>query len=1009
MHEVAQLELLGKLLAQKSAADSAFVAPDVGAMDRKARNKLEKTLRRQLGLPKSDPRDAPDAQSTTTAGAAGGARSSSVKQRAVEHDARTCARLAAMLDAGLLPAKIADDAAKLSSRGRNPFSDAARVATSAMAAAAAAAGTSADAAADAASAPDLSPLTAAELAWAKAILKETRRAAKASQEAEQLARRIGRKRADVAERYRLPPELHIPQELILSNPVANARRVEKESKLFKYKRNAPNYAELVAKVRKEFLDALPTALGAGSTSGVDGNAQSVRSGWDANTTLTAVFEDEPPEQPQEKKDKEEVAAADEEEDGPPRKKSKQETKSGAVVVAATAAAAAPVGRLHESYRPRFVSSFSWLPERDSLRKASVDHLDPSSVLAYTASRMVQPGAPYAYLQPPLPLVFRPNLKGFEVDKPGIVALIMAARVAGVTFEESSGSSSGSAAAPAVAAAEADESASAKVKKEKKKRKKNPATDAAAFTVPPGSPNSSEPRIRFVSYRNNFRKFFNRRDAWRVDIQRVGRSIFLRRHLNYNYVNPFDVGHLFEQACKESNVLQAVAASHGIGAAKAALKAHGRKEDSTTHPYRAVVAAELNEFDLLTSIEIDLYQKHNATAAAAASAAEASPASAADAASSSGPSYTVPSGVSFPANPLDCFLELKTVKKQRWDKAKKSDVWVQTFLGGVTKTIVGYKQEHREANPREAKLARKRARAEAHRRGEEYVEEKRKGKVSQKAHMGAAALAAKEGADQPVEISEIHEARTSLLIDHHTKEQLMRRFYSLLRFLAQHVQEGKVYKLEHRRKEAVQTPAAPGKPFVHPSRAQANGDSTAAAAAAPTVPHVPHWRQTPLMQHASHSANWTIVLEEIDGAMETQPVLAPTMLTHVDRWAEQYKQEQEKRAAIAADIAANGSAQPHSHDESMSDVDDAKDKKKKKTIKSEKKSSDKSGSSKKKRKQEEAEEDNAAAADTTSDDKKKEKKKEKKSSSKSDKKKSSKKAKKEVKSESATGADSSDEE
>jgi len=372
-------------------------------------------------------------------------------------------------------------------------------------------------------------------------------------------------------------------------------------------------------------------------------------------------------------------------------------------------------------------------------------------------------------------------------------------------------------------------------------------------------------------------------------------------------------------------------------------------------------------------------------------------------------------VSFPANPLDCFLELKTVKKQRWDKAKKSDVWVQTFLGGVTKTIVGYKQEHREANPREAKLARKRARAEAHRRGEEYVEEKRKGKVSQKAHMGAAALAAKEGADQPVEISEIHEARTSLLIDHHTKEQLMRRFYSLLRFLAQHVQEGKVYKLEHRRKEAVQqqAPAAPGKPFVHPSRAQANGDSTAAAAAAPTVPHVPHWRQTPLMQHASHSANWTIVLEEIDGAMETQPVLAPTMLTHVDRWAEQYKQEQEKRAAIAADIAANGSAQPHSHadddDASMSDVDDAKDKKKKKTSKPQKKSSDKSGSSKKKRKQEETEEDDAAAADSTKDDKKKEKKKEKKSSSKSDKKKSSKKAKKEVKSESAAGADSSDEE
>jgi hypothetical protein len=919
-----------------------------------------------------------------------------------------------MLDAGLLPAKIADDAAKLSSRGRNPFSDAARVATSAMAAAAAAAGTSAPAAdAAAAGAPDLSPLTTAELAWAKAILKDSRRAAKASQDAENLARRIGRKRADVAERYRLPPELHIPQELILSNPVANARRVEKESKLFKYKRNAPNYAELVAKVRKEFLDALPTALGAGSTSGVDGNAQSVRSGWDAHTTLTAVFEDEPPEQPQEKKDKEtEEQAEAEEEDGPPRKKSKQESaSSSALVVAATPAAA----RLHESYRPRFVSSFSWLPENDSLRKASVDHLDPSSVLAYTASRMVQPGAPYAYLQPPLPLVFRPNQKGFEVDKPGIVALIMAARVAGVTFEE------GSAAAPqsAAAVAEADESASAKsAKKEKKKRKKDSsASSTASADIPPPSSTGDEPRIRFVSYRNNFRKFFNRRDHWRVDIQRVGRSIFLRRHLNYNYVNPFDVGHLFEQACKESNVIQAVAAAHGVGAGQAGAGKGGfkaRKEDSTTHPYRAVVAAELKEFDLLTSIEIDLYQKHNATAAAAASAAEASPAAASAAvavadSSSSSPGYTVPSGVSFPPNPLDCFLELKTVKKQRWDKAKKSDVWVQTFLGGVTKTIVGYKTEHRGLSERDAKRERKRARAEAHRKGEEYVEEKRRGKVSQKAHTSAAAVAAKEAsssADQPVEISEIHEARTSLLIDHHSKEQLMRRFYSVLRFLAQHVQEGKVYKLEHRKKEdgqqQQQAAAAPGKPFVHPSRAQANSDATSAAAAAPSVPHVPHWRQTPLMQHASHSANWTIALEEIDGAMATQPVIVPSMLTHVDRWAEHFKQEQVKRAAIAADIAASASAQAESHDDeadaAMSDVEDAKDEKKKK------KTQKKSSSSSKKQKKDSEE-------DAASDDKKKDKKK-KSSSSKSEKKKSSKKAKKEVKSESAAAAagdDSSDEE
>lgn len=493
-HEAEQLKMLKKLLKKEAAsgAEASAQVEELAGMDRKARNKLEKRLRRALGLPKTDAQ-AEDASKTgsDTVSSTAAAATNPVAQTAAERHSEQLARAVVRVSA-----------------------------------------------------------------------REDRREAQRAHEAVAAAERNRRKRAEVRERYRLPAELHIPQELLLAHPVANARRVEKESKLYKYKRNAPNYAELVAKVRKEFIDSLPTAMGAGSASGADGNAQTISSGWDRFTTPVAEFVDVEGSGeellpaiggPKNKIKKEEGDAeeAEEEEGGErPAKRSKHE-KKGSAVTTVSESAASDLPLLHQSYHPRFVSSFSWLPEQNLLRKGDINPLDPASLLAYTASRMTLPGAPYPYAKPNLPLIFRPNNKGFEVDKPGIVALIMAARTAGIQFNEGGEDNNGTAAAAAAAqdaemqdaGAEEAEKEGKKSKKNKKRKHEKEESDSAAAgsSSSSASVSSSVPRVRFVSYRNNFRKFFARRDYWRVDIQRVGNTIYLRRHLNYNYVNPFDVG------------------------------------------------------------------------------------------------------------------------------------------------------------------------------------------------------------------------------------------------------------------------------------------------------------------------------------------------------------------------------------------------------------------------------------------------------------------------------------
>jgi hypothetical protein len=406
------------------------------------------------------------------------------------------------------------------------------------------------------------------------------------------------------------------------------------------------------------------------------------------------------------------------------------------------------------------------------------------------------------------------------------------------------------------------------------------------------------------------------------------------------------------------------------------------EDSTTHPYRAIVEAQLREFDLLTSIEIDLYKKFEDATAVAAAAASAKAASAA--AAPAGLTSTLAPAPSFPPDRLSSFLELKTVGKHRWDKTKKSDVWVQTFLGGVPRTIVGFKDVYRELTPKELKLQRKAERKAAHEAGVAYAyDEQTKLKASKRANQKADHLAAKIESE-PVAINDVQEQETRFLIDPNSKEQLMRRFYNVLRFLAQHVQEGRVYKLEHRKRSSGNSNGG----FVHPDRQAGLGDdgeggeTAASSASGPGV----------------HAQNWGIFLEEVEGGVTSQPVVAEGMLSRVDAWAEQVKLQQEEAARLEAEAAAAGMGEKEHKKQSKQKKSSSSSSSSSKKKKNNKDGTDSAKKQSKKKKRKSPSGDGERSEEEGADEKKKKKSKKKKSSKKKegdkdDDRKKSKKAKK----------------
>jgi len=132
---------------------------------------------------------------------------------------------------------------------------------------------------------------------------------------------------------------------------------------------------------------------------------------------------------------------------------------------------------------------------------------------------------------------------------------------------------------------------------------------------------------FVTERTNLNKISMRNTKWRIGIQRIGKTIFLRRFHERNTSNFGEFGFLFEDHC----TLQQ------------------RKIRNMFCEWNKIHTAKIGNFKFLIAAEIDAY------------------------------------------DPLrEIFVELKTVDKLSEYKAR--NMWTQSFLGGIPKVIVGFKEK-----------------------------------------------------------------------------------------------------------------------------------------------------------------------------------------------------------------------------------------------------------------------------------------------------------------------------
>ena len=149
-------------------------------------------------------------------------------------------------------------------------------------------------------------------------------------------------------------------------------------------------------------------------------------------------------------------------------------------------------------------------------------------------------------------------------------------------------------------------------------------------------------LTFVAYRNSLRSLLDaRKPSWRIDVQRVGSVVLLRRHLDYATEETEDVGHQFERMCTEAST----------------------DEESEKRGWRGLIAGCVGDHMLLTSSEIDAVKRD-------------------DSADSSAPPWR-----------LDQLVELKTAWKSLAPgklKDKLKSYWLQSWLGGVSAVRLGLK-------------------------------------------------------------------------------------------------------------------------------------------------------------------------------------------------------------------------------------------------------------------------------------------------------------------------------
>ena len=245
--------------------------------------------------------------------------------------------------------------------------------------------------------------------------------------------------------------------------------------------------------------------------------------------------------------------------------------------------------LWTAYKPRVLGTFS----------LDLSNLDASPPLRYTATlvpRIITPGVAPMYSAPTLPLRIsthgsRGKGSSSRVTKPPLSTLLHVAQRSGLLV--------GGAALPGCEG------------------------------------------LTFVMYRHSLQSMLEARaGAWRVDVQRCGRVVLLRRFLDYSWEEVNDVGHSFEKACTQDPP--------------------GEGERSG---FRALITGHVGPHTLVTSCEIDAVQP------------------------------PPPS----PSSPLTVaqLLELKTAfaaPPAGRVNAKTRAWWVQSFFGGVQRVLLGVKKD-----------------------------------------------------------------------------------------------------------------------------------------------------------------------------------------------------------------------------------------------------------------------------------------------------------------------------
>src|SRR6185437_14320596 len=109
------------------------------------------------------------------------------------------------------------------------------------------------------------------------------------------------------------------------------------------------------------------------------------------------------------------------------------------------------------------------------------------------------------------------------EKPPIAALIMAIRAAGQSLPFDTNTS----------------------------QQTTPPLSSSSSLSPLSSPTKDD-HVTFVAFRHSLRQLLLERASqlYRVDVQRIGSVILLRRYLSYQWHNKLDEGHQFEIACTQ---------------------------------------------------------------------------------------------------------------------------------------------------------------------------------------------------------------------------------------------------------------------------------------------------------------------------------------------------------------------------------------------------------------------------------------------------------------------------